>query len=52
MPAGIRTYASQAVSVVDTTPPAITCASNQVVEYGVAWDFAVPTARMLPMGRT
>jgi hypothetical protein len=35
---------SRTVQVVDTTPPAITCASNIIVECGSAWDFTPPTA--------
>ncbi len=35
---------SQTVSVLDTTPPVIACVTNQVVEYGSAWDFGFPSA--------
>ncbi len=39
------------MSVVDTTPPVITCASNQVVEFGNAWDFVAPTATDIADGQ-
>lgn len=35
---------SQTVTVVDTTPPVITCASNKTVQCGSAWSFDVPSA--------
>ncbi len=35
---------TQKVTVVDTTPPVITCASNKIVECGSAWTFGQPTA--------
>lgn len=35
---------AQGVTVVDTTPPLLLCASNKIVECGSAWDFDVPTA--------
>lgn len=35
---------STEVVIVDTTPPAIICASNKAVECGAAWDFDEPTA--------
>ena len=35
---------SQAVTVVDTTPPVLTCATNKTVQCGTAWIFDAPTA--------
>jgi hypothetical protein len=35
---------SQTVTVVDTTTPQITCASDKTVACGAAWDFDAPTA--------
>ena len=35
---------TQNVTVVDTTPPVITCASNKTVQCGTAWNFDNPTA--------
>ena len=35
---------SQTVTVVDTIPPVITCASNRIVECGAAWNFNPPSA--------
>ena len=35
---------SQTVTVVDTTPPVITCATNKTVNIGTAWTFDAPTA--------
>lgn len=35
---------SQTVTVVDTTPPTITCVANKFVECGTAWNFDQPTA--------
>ena len=35
---------SQTVTVIDTTPPAFTCAANRVVECGSVWTFTPPTA--------
>ncbi|MSU57413.1 MAG: HYR domain-containing protein [Pedosphaera sp.] len=35
---------SQAVTVVDTTAPVITCAANKTMEAGAAWNFDQPTA--------
>jgi hypothetical protein len=34
---------SQTVTVVDTTPPVMVCASNRVVECGTPWSFSPPT---------
>jgi hypothetical protein len=35
---------TQSVTVVDTTPPVITCAANKAVIAGTAWNFDPPTA--------
>ncbi|MEY2410168.1 MAG: large repetitive protein, partial [Verrucomicrobiota bacterium] len=35
---------SQTITIVDTTPPALTCAANEVVECGTAWTFPAPSA--------
>ena len=35
---------SQTVTVVDTTPPVLTCATNKTVQCGTAWTFDAPTA--------
>jgi hypothetical protein len=35
---------SQIVTVVDTTPPVITCATNKTVQCGSAWTFDAPSA--------
>jgi hypothetical protein len=40
---GNSNVCSQTVTVVDTTPPVITCASNKTVECGSAWSFDFPT---------
>src|SRR5262245_10891473 len=32
------------LTIVDTTPPAITCGQNQTVECGTAWNFTAPVA--------
>jgi len=34
---------SQTITVVDTTPPVLSCVSNRIVECGAAWDFIPPT---------
>jgi hypothetical protein len=34
---------SQIVTVVDTTPPVLTCASDKTVQCGTAWSFDAPT---------
>src|ERR1017187_5779360 len=38
------TTCSQLVTVVDTTPPVLICASNKTVQCGTAWAFDPPTA--------
>ena len=35
---------SQSITIVDTTPPTLTCAGNRVVECGTPWNFEAPTA--------
>jgi len=35
---------SQTITLVDTTPPVLTCGTNRIVEYGTAWSFDTPTA--------
>ena len=35
---------SQTVTITDTTPPVLTCATNKTVECGAAWSFDEPTA--------
>ena len=42
--AGSTASCTQSVTVVDTTPPVLTCASNKTVQCGDAWDFDPPTA--------
>ena len=37
-------FCSQTVTVVDTTPPQLICASNKTVQCGSAWTFDPPTA--------
>ena len=41
---GTTVVCTQQVTVVDTTPPVITCSSNKVVQCGTAWNFDTPTA--------
>jgi len=41
---GTMVTCTQMVTVVDTTPPTITCATNKTVECGTAWTFDSPTA--------
>ena len=41
---GNLAYCTQNVTVVDTTPPVITCATNKTVQCGTAWTFDPPTA--------
>ncbi|MEY2410561.1 MAG: hypothetical protein QOF48_3231, partial [Verrucomicrobiota bacterium] len=36
------TLCSQTVTVIDTTPPVISCIANQTVECGAAWSFTAP----------
>ena len=43
-PYNLSAWASNVVIVVDTTPPAILCASNKVLECGTAWAFDHPVA--------
>jgi hypothetical protein len=38
------TTCSQTVTIVDTTPPVVTCAGAKTVECGSPWNFDVPTA--------
>jgi hypothetical protein len=38
-----RSTCSQTVSVVDTTPPVLTCGNNKTVDCGTAWSFDAPT---------
>ena len=40
---GNSTLCTQVVTVVDITPPAITCGTNETYEFGVAWNFATPS---------
>ncbi len=39
-----RTTCSQLVTVIDTTPPVVSCAGNKSVEFGLAWNFDAPIA--------
>jgi hypothetical protein len=41
---GDRITATQTVTVLNTTPPQLTCASDKSVECGEAWDFDAPVA--------
>jgi hypothetical protein len=41
---GNESFCSQTVTVVDTTPPNITCADDLIVECGNAWAFTAPEA--------
>jgi hypothetical protein len=41
---GNTSNAWQYVTVVDTTPPLISCPPEQVIPFGAAWDFGSPTA--------
>src|SRR5439155_13063445 len=43
-PCNNSTLCTQVVTVVDTTAPVITCATNKTVECGSAWTFDPPTA--------
>ncbi len=40
---GLTAVCTQVVSVVDTTPPTLTCATNKTVECGSSWSFDEPT---------
>ena len=42
---GNQATCSQTVTVVDTTPPIISCGSDRTVIYGSDWTFDTPTAR-------
>ena len=35
---------SQTVTIIDTTPPVITCATNFTVSAGTPWNFTLPAA--------
>lgn len=41
---GVVTSGTAQLTVVDTTPPLVTCAPDRTVEVGTAWDFTAPTA--------
>jgi len=41
---GTVAYCTQYVTIKDTTPPIITCATNKTVECGTSWVFDPPTA--------
>ena len=41
---GNAAQCSQTVTVVDTTPPTITCVANKTIECGTSWNFDLPTA--------
>ncbi|MFM1770281.1 MAG: hypothetical protein RJA22_2810, partial [Verrucomicrobiota bacterium] len=41
---GNASTCSQTITVVDTTPPVLTCASNRVVECSQPWSFSAPIA--------
>jgi len=41
---GNTSVCSQTITVMDTTPPTVTCATNKTVACGVAWDFDPPVA--------
>ncbi len=43
-PCGNSTNCVQTITVRDTTPPVLTCASNRNVECGTAWTFDTPSA--------
>src|SRR5207247_2645570 len=42
---GNLAFCTQNVSVVDTTPPVLACATNKTVQCGTAWTFDPPTAQ-------
>lgn len=41
---GNSNFCSQTVTLLDTTPPIVACASNVTVEFGGSWSFTAPTA--------
>src|SRR5260370_38081 len=43
-PCGNSNTCSQTVTILDTTPPTIICATNKTVECGAAWSFDAPIA--------
>src|SRR5207248_1269174 len=43
-PCGNQVDCSQTVTVVDTTPPTITCVGPKTIECGTAWTFDAPSA--------
>jgi len=47
---GLANSCSQTVSVVDTTPPMITCSSNKTVQCGSTWAFDPPTVTVACSG--
>ena len=42
---GYEAMCSQTVTVVDTTPPVISCGADRTVAYDSGWTFDIPTAR-------